>query len=141
MALLTVDTARCAADTVDGETLIIDTVSGHLRVLTGVAPVVWDRLLTPTDVDALAGEAAERYGPEAATAVRTLVADLRAAELLLEAEHAPTDGPAPQGLAWPETYAAPGVEQYDDIAEIMLMDPVHEVDIAQGWPRKAPDAG
>lgn len=139
-----IDAARCAADTVEGETLVIDTVSGHLRVLTGVAPIVWDRLLVPADVDRLAAEVAERYGAPAAAEVRALVSELEAAGLVLEAaEGAPPSEHVvpPQGLEWPETYATPGVEQYDDIAEIMLMDPVHEVDVAQGWPRKATDAG
>lgn len=142
MPALIVDTARCAADTVDGETLIIDTVSGHLRVLTGIAPVVWDRLLEPRDAEALVAEVADRYDEAAGEAVRGLLDELREAALLITADGATGAHPiAAAGLDWPEQYETPGVERYDDIADIMLMDPVHEVDVDQGWPRRPAEPG
>ena len=41
--------------------------------------------------------------------------------------------------AWPSDYVAPQVERYDDIADIMMMDPIHEVDKTLGWPRTSVD--
>jgi hypothetical protein len=131
--LLSIDTARCVADTVDGETLVIDTVSGHLRVLTGTAPTVWDRLLQPCDAEQLVAEVADRFGHEAGEQVLALLDQLVDDQVVLA--DAPAGDATPQGLGWPDTWAAPGVERYDDIAEIMAMDPVHEVDATKGWPR------
>ena len=41
--------------------------------------------------------------------------------------------------AWPNAYTAPQIERYDDIADIMMMDPIHEVDKTLGWPRTSVD--
>ena len=42
---LSVNTARCTWETIDGETMVIDTSNGELFVLRGLAASVWDNLV------------------------------------------------------------------------------------------------
>ena len=45
--------------------------------------------------------------------------------------------PAPiQDIACPDRFVAPAMERYDQIADIISMDPIHEVDPAEGWPHR-----
>ena len=39
-------------------------------------------------------------------------------------------------LAWAPEYHSPLFEQYDDMKNLLMLDPIHEVD-EQGWPAKA----
>jgi hypothetical protein len=38
---------------------------------------------------------------------------------------------------WPDSFAPPALERYDDIANIITMDPIHDVDQSAGWPRRS----
>jgi hypothetical protein len=40
---------------------------------------------------------------------------------------------------WPENFESPAMEHYDQIADIISMDPIHEVDPAKGWPHRPGD--
>ena len=36
-------------------------------------------------------------------------------------------------------FSDPVFEKYDDMADLILLDPVHEIDQEEGWPKRAPD--
>jgi hypothetical protein len=38
-----------------------------------------------------------------------------------------------------QDYSDPAFEKYDDMADLILLDPVHEIDQEKGWPKKAPE--
>jgi hypothetical protein len=82
--------------------------------------------------DALASAVKERFGTEAADATRRFIQELRAAEIIVPATGVGQAAAAP--LPWPEHFTAPILERYDDIANIIAMDPIHDVGPA-GWPR------
>lgn len=130
---LTIDTGRCAHETVAGETMVIDTLTGELLVLTGSGPAVWAALLAGATRAALVAEVAARYDEAAGAAVGAFVDELVAAGAVVEGPGAdPTAVPD-----WPAAATPPGLERFDEIADIMAVDPVHEVDEAQGWPHRS----
>ena len=43
-------------------------------------------------------------------------------------------------MPWPDTFVAPTLERYEDIADIIAMDPVHDIDTTKGWPHRKPDS-
>ena len=108
--LLIANTARYPHDTIDGETLLIDTESGHLLMIGGVGPLLWQRLLGGVT--------------------------LAEAEVVIPAATAAAEAAA---LDWPDAFVAPMLERYDDIANIMAVDPIHDVDRSAGWPRLSGD--
>ncbi|MBV9952956.1 MAG: PqqD family peptide modification chaperone [Acidimicrobiia bacterium] len=141
MGRTTVDQGRAAHESVEGETLVIDTLSGRLLIISGFGSAVWDALVEGADVERLLEEVGQRYDSGAADAVAAFVDTLRGHELLLE-ETAPSEDQAdaaPSGqTSWPDAFVQPTVETYDEIADIMTMDPVHEVDPDLGWPHTLP---
>jgi hypothetical protein len=41
-----------------------------------------------------------------------------------------------EGPALVEPFAPPMLEKYDEIADIIAMDPIHDVDPDKGWPHR-----
>ena len=134
---LVANTSRFPHETIDGETLLIDADTGHLLLLAGFASVLCGHLVNGTTVEALAGAVDARFGTDAAATTRNFLRELRDAQIVVPATGAtPHTSAAP---AWPDSFTAPVLERYDDIAKIIAMDPIHDVDISIGWPRPAPN--
>ncbi len=89
-------------------------------------------------VDGFDVDAADRAGRRASTA-RPLIEEGLIEEGLIE----PTDDPPlAESVPTPptiRTYATPTLSKYTDMEELLLLDPIHEVD-AQGWPIARDDA-
>lgn len=127
-----VDEGRHAHDTIDGETVVIDTITGRLTLLVGSATTVWDMFVAGAEPAGIVADAHERFGPSAAAEVGALIEELIAREMLATVE---VDR-APGRPAWSTEFATPRLEAFDEISDIMTMDPIHEVDVAEGWPRR-----
>ena len=134
---LMVDGQRFTHETVDGETMIIDTLNGRLLLLGGIGPALWDGLCAGVRLADLLEQIRRRFGDAAGDAVAGLLGALTQAEVFLAGLEAPASGES-LPLAWlaaAQTYAPPTLEQYDDISEIINMDPIHDVGPDAGWPR------
>jgi hypothetical protein len=127
-------------ETIDGETIIIDLVSGTYYSLQGTGPEIWNRLAGGQSatriVDGLApGHAGDRAEVEAAVAA--FLRELESEQLIAPAESngngmaAEADGAEAAG-----PFAPPKLEKYTDMQDIILLDPVHKVD-DRGWPHAA----
>jgi hypothetical protein len=129
---LRVDDGRFPSETLDGETVVIDTLAGRVTVFDGVATAIWELFRIGADADVVEARLVDRYGSEAAAPVRSFV-DALAEESMVR----PVDGvaPLPADVAWPDVFRAPAIEQYDELAELLTVDPIHDVDPAVGWPR------
>ncbi len=135
-AHLIANVTRFPHETIDGETLLIDSETGHLVLLGGIGAALWQRLLGGVAVDPLIGEIAAQFGPEAGAACGAFLQTLTDAKIAVAAASAGVAPAAP----WPATFVAPTLERYDDIADIIAMDPIHDVDQGAGWPRRPGDA-
>lgn len=132
--MLYADTRRFPHDTIDGETVIIDSTAGRLFLLTGFGPWIWQRMIIGQTTAGLAGDVAARYGAEAGRHVEAFLAALAENEMLTSE---PGEVQVVAGdLSLPEAYTPPGLETYDDIADIIAMDPIHDVDPTKGWPHR-----
>lgn len=130
------NSARFPDQTIDGETLLFDAETGSLLLLVGFASVLWSHLAGGASVDEVCVAVEARYGAGAASATRTFIDDLTAGGILIAAKEPAQSGALPG--EWPAAFTAPAIERYDDIAKIIAMDPIHDVDITAGWPRPAP---
>ncbi len=122
-------------ETIDGEAILIHLVTGTYYSLDGTGAELWGALTTGADLGTLLAAAGERYDGdpvEIADAVSELAEQLRSDGLLVECEPRRIDGPLfPAGRV---QFAAPVLHTYTDMQEFMLVDPLHEVDEAAGWP-------
>jgi hypothetical protein len=137
---LAVNGDRFVQETIDGETIVMDTVSGRLLLLRETAPLLFTIVSAGFTPQNMLEEISNRYGVEAATLAHDFVARLTELGVFATQDIArPSLEPKAVGaFDWPPSFVPPVVELYDDIADIITMDPIHDVDGDSGWPRAAP---
>ena len=129
-------------ETVNNETIIVNLDTGSYYDLNESAGYVFGLLKDGVTVGETAASAAGRYGittDSAATAVEELLAKLVEEQLVIAADGAPSQAPARPDEPAPSPappYSSPVINKYTDMQELLLLDPVHEVDDS-GWPTRA----
>jgi hypothetical protein len=133
-------------EVLDGEAIIVNLDSGAYYSLDGAGAEVWAAAGSRATLPELIALAAAKYaGPaaEIAAGITALVEEL-VSESLLVADGATDSDPAAPITALPADdrppFAKPILQKYTDMADLLLLDPIHEVDEAQGWPHPAPRA-
>jgi Coenzyme PQQ synthesis protein D (PqqD) len=134
-------------ESIDGEVIVIDLTTGSYYSLRGSAAEAWE--LVQRSPGATSGQVAEavaaHYTEDAGGVFPAVVRFLQ--ELadeglvdVVEASDEPVSLSLPEqnGRA-PRSFAPPVLEKYTDMQDLVLLDPVHQVDQA-GWPRQAADA-
>lgn len=124
------------SESIAGEVVAINLLTGTYYSLLGTAARVWDAAAAGLSTDEVVADVSATYdtsGVDVTAAVKELLAQL-ASEALLVAGEAPTDPqPLPEADAG-QPWSAPVLEVFTDMQELILLDPVHEVEPAQGWP-------
>jgi len=128
--------------TIDGEAVIIHLEHGLYYSLDKVGADVWAAIHAGTSLPALTARLKERYadpGAEIDTAIAALLEELKREELI--AEDAAVPGASPEettslnGASRPQEipFERPVLRKYTDLQDLLLLDPIHQVDEA-GWP-------
>jgi hypothetical protein len=127
---------------IDGEVVVIDLRSGNYFSLVDSAAVVWASLAalpTHDEVAALLGRVYDAE-PEQCFAVSGAFLDALVAEGLVVQVDAPeAHGAAPELPVVRGPLPEPRLEKFDDMQQLILLDPVHEIDETMGWPRMRPE--
>jgi hypothetical protein len=137
---------------IDGELVIIHLDHGLYYSLDSTGASIWQALVageTASDIAATLARAHPAGDAEVATAVDALVERLRAEDLLVPIAEADTRGSAGDGFEWTVTgspaeiangsFQAPVLQRYEDLQDLLLLDPIHAVD-ESGWPDRRTDA-
>jgi hypothetical protein len=123
----------------EGETLVIHLGTGNYYSLRGSAPVVWPWLAAGYTAAEIVAAVGAGGGADFPAALERFIASLREEQLIAERAETPAL-PALSGATTAEPLAAPVLECYRDMQDLLLLDPIHEVDVA-GWPNRPPAAG
>ncbi|MEM7520424.1 MAG: PqqD family protein [Pseudomonadota bacterium] len=107
---------------IDGEVTVIDLSTGIYYAIEGIGAQVWLAALAGQSRAAITAKVAQTYSDDAAQAAQTLLDDLVAAKLLVETQGA-NGADAATDIAWPGAYAAPVFTSYDDVSEMVALDP------------------
>ena len=126
-------------ETVDGEVIAIDLDNGSYYSLAGSGPLIWSLLAEGISEAGLRDALEARFGAVETIAgdVSTLLEQLRENGLIVATDREGAIATLPAKAADGETYEAPRFERYTDMKDYFLLDPIHEVDSAGGWPRPA----
>jgi hypothetical protein len=128
----------------DDEVVIINLDSGSYYSVAGTGLAVWQAIKRGAGEAALLATLAARYAGDPAEieqACRAFLAELRRESLLVPADSAaPTAGAAAEDEppADRPAFAAPTLQKYNDMQDLLLLDPIHEVD-ETGWPSAKPE--
>lgn len=127
-------------ETIDDEVVIIDFDSGSYYSLDKAGADIWNFIADGVTVTEIVAGVARRYEGERAhieEAVNHLIAELREESLVVldgveEAES--LKGTTETSLETEKLlFEAPILQKYTDMQELLLLDPIHEVD-ETGWP-------
>jgi len=124
--------SNAISETIDGEVVMIDLNTGLYYSFTGTAGQVWSALEAGGGRGGAVAAMTARYGNDAAQPVGEFID-------ALVAEGVVVDGPGDDGVV-PDIggegpFEPPVLERYTDMAGILSIDPIHEVDEEVGWPR------
>jgi hypothetical protein len=139
-----VNSPQVISETVGGETIIVNLARGHYFSLQGTAVEVWQGLERGEAAETIVLELEQRYEAadgEIDTAVKKLLEDFLAAELVVAGGNGTgTVAPASSQDAGERVpFVPPSFTTFTDMQDIILLDPVHEVD-TRGWPHASADA-
>jgi hypothetical protein len=134
-------------ETIDGEVIVIDLKTGTYYSLRGTAADVWGLLqrspgMTAGELSAVLVSHWDCNGHDVEASVATFVAQLRDEGLVNVVESAPTGVVATAADSSDGSrgaFAAPMLDKYTDMQDLVLIDPVHDVSEA-GWPHLPPQA-
>lgn len=130
--------ANVVYDTIDGEVLAIRSDTGTYYSMTGPAATAWSAVVSGKPVDEIAAAVADHHGVEADTVAEGIAAfyQLLTDETLLVAADGTTEDLALPAETAGTPWSAPAFEKYTDMEDLLLFDPIHEVQ-PSGWPNAA----
>jgi len=144
-AYLRVNAPQVIHETIDGEVIVIDLGTGNYYSLKGSGAEIWDALdrsgaATQDGLVTALGDRFETAREELAAGVASLAAELLAEGLIVEADASAKTGAPPSDTSGGAkgAFETPRLEKFTDMQDLVLLDPVHEVD-ATGWPQRRPD--
>jgi Coenzyme PQQ synthesis protein D (PqqD) len=134
-----VNTPPVIHQTLDGEVIVVNLDSGTYYSLQGTGAEIWSALEAGATLQETVERLLGRYEGEPADverAVGRFVDELVQEELVAptarERPHDEAAGAAADGAAR-TTFEQPVLNRYTDMQELLMLDPIHEVD-EQGWP-------
>jgi hypothetical protein len=125
------------AEAIDGEVVVIHMDLGVYYSLTGTAAYLWQSAAAGRSVSEMTaglGEAFESCPDDVVSVVSAFLSVLEDKQLLL-----PGKGERPPvPFAWDgvQPYADPKLEEFDDMQDLLLADPIHDFD-GKPWPGAA----
>lgn len=141
-----VNTPTVTHETIDGEAVIINLDTGNYYSLVDVGSFIWSLVDKGASASEIQNQILQTYQGDAQDidrGVRELLAQLQQENLIV-----PVDGagealdpalvaPANNNHEKP-SFNPPSLNKYSDMQELLLLDPIHDVDDA-GWPKPVTD--
>jgi hypothetical protein len=136
-----INRASVVSDVFEGEAVIINLDTGRYYGLNETGSVLWSVLQRgPVNMKGLTEELTLQYtgGLEnIQDAVKTIITQLLSEGLIVESSERPimSANPTRAPLNKSRAFLAPSLEIHTDMQDFLLVDPIHEVDVATGLPR------
>jgi hypothetical protein len=121
----------------ESEVVIINLDTGNYYSLEKTGALIWDWIEQGATLDGIVAQLAERGtvpAAEMAAALKQFVSELERERLIMPDGEAAGQAPMPAGAA---PFAPPILNRYEDMQQLLLLDPIHDVD-ANGWPNRVP---
>jgi hypothetical protein len=135
-----INVSAVVSDVIDGEAIMMHQHSGDYFSADGVGCLIWQWIGEGRGrrqiLDLLEARFAEKDA-EIAAAVDSFMADLLAHKLVREVDEG--DKPMANTSVEPPmnsgaVFVAPVLNVYSDMRDLLLLDPIHDVEEAAGWP-------
>lgn len=134
------DASRVVSEMLDGEAIIIDFKDGFYYSLNNTGSVLWVGIQNSYTREQLLKHFKDRYDASSETIEKSLDAILEQLKGLSLISEVPVES-APEVEPYTgerEKFFMPALQQFQDMQEMLLADPVHDIDIQTGWPTLKP---
>ncbi|MEA5619899.1 PqqD family protein [Cronbergia sp. UHCC 0137] len=132
-----VNSPQVACETIDGEVVIVDLDHGHYYSLLKTGADLWGCVERHLDRYQMIEEIGQKYDgtiEEITAAIDEFLDQLQQEELIVVD---PTITPGTinsQVSNQKPKFEKPILEKFTDMEDLLLLDPIHEVDVDAGWP-------
>jgi hypothetical protein len=133
-------TPEVVYETIEGETVMVNLENGLYYSLSNQTGVdVWTSIEAGLDFPALCSTIGSHYGQDEQIIIQTLrdFVILLQQEGLIEVDQRPATSPIEIPILPPvlsdQPFESPQIERFSDMQDLLLIDPIHDVDEA-GWP-------
>lgn len=147
-----INSPKVVSETIDGEVVIVNLDKGDYYSLRKTGADIWSGIEQGLTRAKILADAAEKYSgssEEIDVAINKFIDRLQQETLIVvnqtPAENGDDTAPLSDDLKTEEVKAVdfepPVLEKFTDMEDLLLLDPIHEVDEEAGWPNvKAEDA-
>lgn len=140
MKVLLIDKQNIAKEVFDNEAVMINIPAGKYYSVRGEAGLrVLEILEEPTTQEAIMAillNEFETTESDAQMNLTTFLEQLSAEEILVETSEVAVSEKLQESVAQKLPFGKLALEVYDDMQELLLVDPVHDVESLKGWPQK-----
>ncbi len=139
--MITTNKEETSAELFDNEAVVIHFVDGTYFSIRGAALALWQWLEHGVEEAVLMELLDEKYQlgtAESKKVVTDCIAQLRGRGLVVDSDSPAADRSMLSMDVGLSVFEAPVIEAFEDLQELIAIDPVHEVDPMQGWPHRPP---
>ena len=139
-----VNTPAVASEVIDGEAVIMNLQSGMYFSTRGIGGLVWTWLERGLSDVTIAAAVAQAHGApvdQVTQAIAGFIAELEAQDLIRPRSAAANPLGQFDDLAQVGPFVPPVLEVFNDMQDLLLLDPIHDVDEQVGWPSPKPQEG
>lgn len=117
----------------DNEIIIANLDTGIYYSLRESGVPIWLSLISGYDFNEIVSSCLQNYSLDITEELQMFVHQLTEEGLLIKNEKASIS--EPPSFLWPLNWSPLHLEKYEEMKNLLLLDPIHEVD-EQGWPNK-----
>lgn len=137
-----VNSPQVVCEMIDGEVVIVNLEKGYYYSLLKTGADVWSRIERGVDSNSLIQEMTQAYDgstSEIATAIDEFLENLQHEELIIasssiESVNGDNNIKEIAEITNKPRFEKPMLEKFTDMEDLLLLDPIHEVDVEAGWP-------
>ncbi len=131
-----VNTSKTVNETLEGETIIINLETGNYYSMNKTGSILWNKIEANYSLSQILAFFEEQYSASSETikkSILDLISFLKADDLILETKGKAKPVSLEKANGKKEAFVAPVIELYEDMKEMLLADPIHDVGEV-GWP-------
>jgi hypothetical protein len=139
-----VERPKVVSETIDGEVVIVNLELGSYYSLLETATQIWEKIEKGTYYEEIIASLSKQYAislEELTTCVNDFLEKLKQENLIIELDNNVNEPSNLDGSVatiseeiQKQTFVSPILEKYTDMQDLLLLDPIHEVE-EEGWPK------
>jgi Coenzyme PQQ synthesis protein D (PqqD) len=128
---------------IDGEAVLVNMKNGYYYSLDDAGADIWDLIEKGNSLSQIEDLLKRKYrssDSEIKSGLYELISNLHTEALIVGLDALPNasalDGKPTDGSTAKKDFVKPTLQKYTDMEDLLLLDPIHDVDDETGWPNK-----